>query len=56
MMVSKFFSIMDVLAFGTFLWHCENLSFYRYVSEISAYAWCSDSHNFYFVHRILAYE
>jgi hypothetical protein len=38
------------------LWHYENLSLYRYVLKISAYALCFDSHNFFVVYRILAYE
>jgi hypothetical protein len=47
---------MDVLAFGTLLWHYENLSLYRYVSEIFAYALCSDSRNFFIIYQILAYQ
>jgi hypothetical protein len=42
--------------FEPLLWHYGNLSLYRYVLKISAYALCSDSRNFFVVYRILANE
>jgi hypothetical protein len=47
---------MDVTVFEPPLWHYENLSLYRFVLKISAYALCSDSCNFFVVYQILAYE
>jgi hypothetical protein len=47
---------MDVTVFEPPLWYYGNLSLYRYVLKISAYALCSDSCNFFVVYWIFTYE
>jgi hypothetical protein len=48
--------LYDVYSYGQQLWHYENLSLYRYVSENSAYELCADTRNFFIVYRIFPYE
>jgi hypothetical protein len=53
-MVSRAFCIMDVLMWNRFHGVMKTYRCVLYVFEISAYALCSDSRNFFIIHQIWA--
>jgi hypothetical protein len=55
-MVSKAFCIMDVLMWNCFYGFMKPIAVFTMFLKISAYALCSNGHNFFIVYQIWTYE